>query len=226
MGLGVAQQAHLDLAAQRPALHERLVVVGKGQFECGVQIVGRGDWADTERRPEARGLRKCWVSAGVGHLVAHRRRIGLPPCMQDDHRLYAWNPCCGGQHVEKRLIHTRGRGCNVGAHVGHSHGLAEALHGAVLTPRTVQDGEYQINIGALATIKAYQLCDVAPCGHEGDGVPLARPRTIPADRDPDHLMQRRVDGVGHRRGRSDRDVMLAAPAAPEDGNPHPVGAGG
>jgi hypothetical protein len=67
----------------------------------------------------------------------------------------------------------------------------------------VQHGEDQVDVIVGAAVQRDEARAVTRRLHQRNRATLAGPRTIAVDGDADHLMLRRVDGIGDRGSRRD-----------------------
>ena len=122
------------------ALDDDQAVVREGGVERRAHLRLRPHLADPHRGAEPGRLDEH-RRAEDGQLVAHRVRLAAPAVLAHggggDLRHGR-----GGQHLlEHDLVHAQRRGEHAGADVGHVEQLEQALDGAVLAERPVQDGE-------------------------------------------------------------------------------------
>jgi len=96
------------------------------------------------------------------------------------------------------LVHGHRRAKHAGAHIGQVRKFEQSLHGAILAEGSVQDGKHDVDAGIGARLRQ-------------DGP--RRPAPVLADKEPLHLVTRRLQGGDNRFGRKQRDLMLAAAAA-------------
>ena len=101
------------------------------------------------------------------------------------------------------LIHADGGGHHARAHVGQVGQLQQALHRAVLAEGAVQDGEDHVDLGLRARL-----------GQDGARAPLA----VLVDEVLQNLVPGGVDARHDGLGRADRNLVLAAAAAVNDGD--------
>ena len=110
------------------------------------------------------------------------------------------------------------------ADVRHARELEQALHGAVLAERAVQDREDDVDIGerdsdlpcpagARARIRAEPAASLTPAL-----APSAQ-RAGAVDLDPDDLVARLFERLDHARGGGERDRVLARAATEDDRDP-------
>ena len=189
----------------------------EGELDAGAQLVLAAGLRDADGRAQARGLDEDGESERVLEAVLAPKQRHAP---RHRHALVAKH------RLEQVLVHAqRGRG-HAGADIGDVRQLEEPLHGPVLSERPVQDWKDHVHSGE-------RLRDAR--GRHGQRlhgrapVPLQlrararaeRPAAVAPNLDRHRLVTAGVEALEHRAGRLERDLVLARPAAHEDGDADP-----
>jgi hypothetical protein len=140
------------------------------------------------------------------------------------------------------LVHPDRGGENSGADVAHARHLQQALDGAVLTPRPVQQREDDVDLAELVRhggrVVHHQLAAAPLTGKADRGaggvdlrqllsggdrepvrvVGLEHPPAVVGDADRHHVVPLRVDGREHAARRRTGHRVLAGPAAEDHGD--------
>jgi hypothetical protein len=115
--------------------------------------------------------------------------------------------------LEEGLVHAQGRGEHAAADVGEAEHLEQALEGAVLAVRAVQDREHEV--GAEGQEVAHGLA-VADDAGERDLGRAGPPAAVAADAEEDGGVTRAVEGREHLGRAAERDLVLRAAAAEDE----------
>ena len=134
--VAVAEDAALDLDSVDALLDQHLVVVAARELDGGGELARVVNLRDADRRAEPRRLHEHRVVEGVLRLVAVAERD--VPRDRD--------PAVSEHGLEQVLVHAQRGGGDAGADVGDARELEEALHGAVLAERAVEDREHDVDL--------------------------------------------------------------------------------
>ena len=131
----VAEHAALDLGSGDELLDEHLLVVPASKRHRRLQLRFVVGLRDPDRRAQPRGLDEDGVAERVLDLVAEAQsRVARDR-----------NPAVAQHGLEEVLVHAERGGRDAGADVGHARELQQALDGAVLAERAVQDGQHDVD---------------------------------------------------------------------------------
>ena len=160
--------------------------------------------ADADRAAEPRGLDEHRV-AEAGQLVEHRAGLAPPARLAQRDRADLRH-AGGGHHVlEDDLVHAQRGRQHAGADVRHVEQLEQALDGAVLAERAVQDGEDGVGVEhAVPGLERHLRAVVRPTRRRARSSPEARrgpPPRAPRARTPRSSARPRARRTGRRRGR-------------------------
>ena len=228
---GVAEHRDLDLAAGDRLLDDDMIVVPQRLVDRRAQRVAVADLGDTDGRSEIRRLDEHRKAELVDDPAQERRVELLLPRAQPPRLRQA----VLGEHVlRRRLVEAQRRGEDAGTDVRNPGELEQALHGAVLTHRTVQQRQHDHGLGgsgrkdrgkrielrAIAVIGRRQRARADPEG--GDGVCRLDPPPVAGDPDRHDVVLRRVSRVQHVERGDAGDFVLGGLSSEEDHEAHTV----
>ena len=216
-----AEHGDLDLPPVDGLLDEDPLVVGQGVVDGVAQLLdrlrlrhpdGRAHVGRLDEARETQLARQLRRQSGRALVIGERPVAGLG------------NPV-GGQHLlGHRLVHRQRRAEHAGSDVGDVGQLEQALHGAVLTHRPVQQRQHDRPLvvgrrqgGERRHRGAGRVEPLGQLGHAGSQCLLGALRQCPlavgGDADRRHAVTAGIDGSQHVRGGHAADVVLRRLAA-------------
>ena len=221
--LAVGRPQLLDLPVRQEPFDDRMVVPEtlEGGGIGGLRHPDRGSQVGglhEHRRAQVGEQRVEEDGEGVG--TGSAEVVCVEPPVAGQGQVVLGQYLLGGQ-----LVHRQRRAQHPRAHIGHVGHLEQALDGAVLSQRAVQQREHDHGSGGGQFGEAGERVPGGPgrverlgqfAGGVGGGSGLGqRPASVEADAHRDDVVAVGVDGGQHVAGRHARDVVLGA-AAPEE----------
>jgi hypothetical protein len=215
--VAVAEDGELDLAGVDGSLDEELAVVAGGELEGADQLVLVAGLADADGAALVGGLDEAGEAEAGVHVVddlvalvqgAEVGGVELDPRDDGDGGSW-WCRTC----LKRGLVHAQGGGEHAAADVGQAEDLEQALEGAVLAVRAVQDREHEV--GAEGEEVAHGLAVADDAGERGvdrSGAPAA----VAADAEQDRCEAIAVERGEHLGRAAQRDLVLRAAAAEDE----------
>jgi hypothetical protein len=209
------------------------------------QLTGVVDLGDADRRTAPRGLDEHG-EAELAHPVGDAVGVAVPLPRRDRQRRHQWQASGAEHDLHVGLVHAHRTGEHARADIADPRHLEHPLDGAVLTPRSVQEGEHDVDLterprwlrrlvdDQVGGSGVARQCDRGPrtvdlrqlVGSrdlQQVRVPrLEHPAAVGGDADRHDVVLVAVDGLQHAAGRHARDGVLAGPAAEDNGDALPA----